>query len=63
MRKMKKDTNKDGRYRTKREDVLVRTIEKKYGVNLKVRSDAQLHTVLKKYGAASLSQLLRKVHG
>ena len=53
---------KDGRYRMKREDTLVKTIEKKYGVDLGVRSDAQLHTVLRKHGAASLSQLLKKIN-
>lgn len=56
----KRDTNKSGRYRAKRMDTLVRTIEKKYGVELNSRSDAQLHTVLKENGASSLSQLLKK---
>ena len=45
----------------KREDTLVKIIEKKYGVKLNARSDAQLHTVLKKYGAVSLSRLLKRV--
>ena len=45
--------------RKKRGDVLVKTIEKKYGVDLKYRSDAQLHTVLKKEGLPSLSKLLK----
>lgn len=43
----------------KRGDTLVRTIEKKYGVNLGYRSDAQLHTVLKNEGLPSLSRLLK----
>lgn len=43
----------------KRGDTLVKTIEKKYGVDLKYRSDAQLHTVLKKEGLPSLSKLLK----
>ena len=60
---MAKDKAKYGRYRMKREDTLAGTIEKKYGVKLNVRSDAQLHTVLRKHGAASLSQLLKKLHG
>jgi hypothetical protein len=47
----------------KRADTLVKTIEKKYGVDLGYRSDAQLHTVLKKEGVPSLSKLLKKVHG
>ena len=45
--------------RKKRSDTLVRTIEKKYGVNLKYRSDATLHTVLEKSGVPSLSKLLK----
>lgn len=45
----------------KRGDVLVKTIEKQYGVDLGYRSDAQLHTVLKKEGLPSLSKLLKKV--
>ncbi len=36
--------------RKKGGDTLVKTIEKKYGVDLGYRSDAQLHTVLRKYG-------------
>jgi len=43
----------------KRGDILVKTIEKKYGVSLDYRSDAQLHTVLKKRGLPSLSKLLK----
>jgi len=43
----------------KRGDTLVKTIEKKYGVSLDYRSDAQLHTVLKKEGLPSLSKLLK----
>ncbi len=42
----------------KRGDTLVKTIERKYGVDLGYRSDAQLHTVLKKEGLPSLSMLL-----
>jgi len=59
----KRERTRGGRYQMKREDTLVKTIEKKYGVDLNVRSDAQLHTVLRKHGAASLSQLLKKLHG
>ncbi len=43
----------------KRSDTLVRTIEKKYGVDLGYRSDATLHTVLKEEGVPSLSKLLK----
>lgn len=45
--------------RQPRKDTLVKTIEKKYGVDLGYRSDAQLHTVLKKEGLPSLSKLLK----
>lgn len=43
----------------KRSDTLVRTIERKYGVDLGYRSDAELHTVLKREGLPSLSRLLK----
>jgi hypothetical protein len=45
--------------RQKRNDTLVKTIEKKYGVDLGYRSDAQLHTVLQREGLPSLSKLLK----
>ena len=38
---------------------LIMKIEKKYGVDLSYRSDAELHTVLRKKGVPSLSKLLR----
>ena len=44
--------------RKKRGDTLIKTIEKKYGVDLGYRSDMQLHTALKKAGVPSLSKLL-----
>lgn len=47
--------------RQKRGDTLVKTIEKKYGVDLKYRSDAHLYTVLKQEGLPSLSKLLKMV--
>jgi len=43
----------------KKGNTLVKTIEKKYGVDLGYRSDTQLHTVLKKEGLPSLSKLLK----
>lgn len=43
----------------KRGNTLVKTIEKKYGVDLGYRSDAKLHTVLRKEGLPSLSKLLK----
>jgi len=42
-----------------KEDTLIKTIEKKFGVDLGYRSDAQLHTFLKKEGVPSLSKLLK----
>jgi len=45
--------------RKKRGDTLVKTIENKYGVSLGYRSDAELHSVLKKEGLPSLSKLLK----
>lgn len=58
---MKTDCTKTtgGQVRQKRGDTLVGTVEKKYGVDLGYRSDAQLHTVLKKEGVPSLSKLLK----
>lgn len=43
----------------KRSDTLVKTIEKKYGVDLGYHSDAKLHTILKNEGVPSLSRLLK----
>ncbi len=43
----------------KRGDTLVKTIEKKYNVDLGYRSDAKLNTVLKNSGVPSLSKLLK----
>lgn len=49
--------------RKKRGDTLVKTIEKKYGVDLGYRSDARLDTVLKNSGVPSLSKLLKMTKG
>ncbi len=43
----------------KPKNTLVKTIEKKYGVNLQYRSDIELHTALKREGLPSLSKLLK----
>jgi len=48
-----------GIYRPTRKDTKVGTIEKKYGVDLGVRSDMKLGKYLEKKGYPSLSQLLR----
>ncbi len=45
----------------KREDILIKTIEKKYGVNLGYESDKKLHTILKNDGLPSLSKLLKMI--
>lgn len=45
--------------RTKRSDTLAKTIEKKYNIDLGVRSDMKLSTVLKRTGAPSLSRLVK----
>lgn len=50
--------NKDGELRDKRDDTLVRTLEKKYGRDFNVRGDMHLGTLLEKTGHASLKDLL-----
>lgn len=50
-----------GRIPQKRGDTLVKTIEKKYSVDLGYRSDAKLSTVLRDTGAPSLSKLIQMV--
>jgi hypothetical protein len=52
-----------GAFRTKRSDTLVGSIERKYGVDLGVRSDTKLSTYLKEAGYNSLSKLLEDVKG
>ena len=49
-----------GKFRVKRQDTKVGTIEKKYGVDLGVRSDMKLGNYLKKKGYSSLSDMLEK---
>lgn len=56
---MSSPRTKSGRMPQKRGNTLVKTIEKKYGVDLGYRSDAKLHTVLRKEGLPSLSKLLK----
>jgi hypothetical protein len=52
----------DGEIRKKRSDTLVSTLRKEYGDDFAngYRSDAELGTVLKKEGKATLDQLLKK---
>jgi hypothetical protein len=45
--------------RQKRGDTLVKTIEKKYKIDLGYRADTKLSTVLKNTGATSLSKLVK----
>jgi hypothetical protein len=47
--------------RQKRSDTKIGTIEKKYGVNLGVRSDMELGNYLKKTGLPSMSKALKTV--
>ncbi len=45
--------------RKKRSDTKIKTIERKYGKDLKVRSDMKLGTFLKENGYRSLSEMLK----
>lgn len=48
-------------FRKKREDTLIKTIEKKYDVDFGVRSDKKLGTYLKEEKLPSLSKALEKI--
>lgn len=50
--------NDNGELRQKRSDTHIGTIEKKYGIDLKVRSDMNLGTYLEKKGVASLNDII-----
>jgi hypothetical protein len=50
--------NENGKLRQKRSDTHAGTIEKQYNVNLNVRSDAHLKTLLKQKGIDSLNDLI-----
>jgi hypothetical protein len=56
--------DKSGEIERKRRDTLVRTLRKTYGDDFLpgVRGDATLGTVLKKTGAKSLADLVKKHH-
>jgi hypothetical protein len=58
---MNKSRTASGRIPQKRGDTLVKTIEKKYNVDLGYRSDAKLSTVLKSAGSPSLSKLIQMI--
>ena len=50
--------NEDGELRQKRGDTHVGTIEKQYGRDFDVRSNAHLSTLLEREGVASLNDLI-----
>lgn len=52
---------KAGPLRAKREDALIGEIEKKYGIDTGMRSDAQLGTALKRHKVPSLKALVEKL--
>ncbi|MDD3101739.1 MAG: hypothetical protein PHE59_01160 [Patescibacteria group bacterium] len=58
---MSKIQTNSGQIRKKREDTLIKNIEKQYGVNFGVRGDEKLGTYLRDKGLPSLSKALVKV--
>lgn len=58
---MSKQQTSSGQIRRKREDALIKNIEKKYDVDFKVRGDMKLGTYLKEKGLPSLSKAIEKV--
>jgi hypothetical protein len=52
--------SKTGKIRKKRSDTLVKNIEKQYNVDLGVRSDMKLETLLKKKGLPSMSKVIKE---
>lgn len=50
-------------FRVKRDDTLVKTIEKQYGIDLHARGDMKLGTLLDERGFDSLSQFLNAYYG
>ncbi len=55
----KRSRTSKGTYRQVRQDTQIGTIEKKYGVDLGVRSDKKLGTYLIEKGYPSMSSMLR----
>jgi hypothetical protein len=55
-----RNKTKSGQIRKKRSDTLVKSIEKQYNVDLGVRSDMKLETLLKKKGLPSMSKVIKK---
>ncbi|MFO1481856.1 MAG: hypothetical protein U1F71_00695 [Verrucomicrobiaceae bacterium] len=60
MRGIRSRNDGDGRLREKRGDTHVGTIERHYGIDLGVRSDMHLDTLLQQRGVQSLNDL---IHG
>lgn len=56
----KRQQTKSGRFKTRRADTKINTIEKLYGKDFGVRSDKKLGSYLKEKGYRSLSELLKK---
>lgn len=55
----KRSRTKKGTYRSIRSDTKIGTVEKRYGVDLGVRSDMKLGNFLREKGYPSLSRILR----
>ena len=55
--------NDNGRLRAVREDTLVRTIEERYNIDLGMRGDAHIGTALDRYGADSVTELVKMFRG
>jgi len=53
--------NDSGELRRKRGDTRADTLEKEYGVDLRVRSDARLDTLRKRTGEESVSGVISKL--
>ena len=58
---MSQQQTNSGQIRRKREDTMIKNIEKKYDVDFGVRGDMKLGTYLKEKGLPSLSKALDKV--
>jgi hypothetical protein len=55
--------NANGRLHAVRDDTLVRTIEKRYNIDLGMRGDAYIGTALDRYGAESVTELVKMFRG
>ncbi|MFA5413249.1 MAG: hypothetical protein WC348_01785 [Patescibacteria group bacterium] len=58
---MSRQQTNSGQIRKKREDTLIKNIEKKYNVDFGVRDDMKLGTYLREKGLPSLSKAIEKV--